>query len=797
MAEPGCPPSAPGFRVRAFRSLPLFAFFTLTLFGTPLSSPASTVKGTVYSVETGQPMRLVNVVVAGKITGTITDNEGFFSIPDIGGDRVTLVFSHIGFKDEVRTVRFDDSGDASLVVILEPTEFVTEVVTVTGTRTVKTHHFTPIMVNTLSSRVMREEQMVRTIPEALEETAGVMVQKTSHGQGSPYIRGFTGFRNVFLIDGVRLNNSVYREGPNQYWNTVDVLSIDRLDVARGPSSVLYGSDAVGGTVNALTNGPRYADIGWFSHRKLYYRHATAENSNMGRFELGGGGDRFGYFLGLSGKQFGDLTGGRTVGTQMNTGYGEGNGDVKFEYRPDSTSSVVLAYQHVTQRDAWRTHRTVYGISWMGTIVGDDKRHSFDQTRDLAYIQYRRSVPAWAADEMILSLSFHNQEEERYRVRKDDRSDRQGFQVETPGCFLQLDKNGPFGKLTYGLEYYFDYVNSFKRDYNADGSLQSVDVQGPVADDATYDMLGLFVQDDFTVRRRLAVILGARYSYARADAKRVRNPVDGSVMSLRDQWDMVVGNARFILHFDRDLHDGLFGSISQGFRAPNLSDLTRFDTARSNEIETAAPGLSPEGFVSAEIGFKTKYDRFSSQAAVFYTDISGMIIRCPTGNMIDGDYEVTKKNSGDGYVTGFEAEALWRFASGFTVSGSLAWIEGNAESYPSSEIVKVEEPISHMMPATGRAAIRWEPNEKWWGEAVFVAAGKQDELSAADKSDTQRIPPGGTPGYGLYTVRGGLRIGGMLALSVALENVTDADYRIHGSGQNEAGRGLLIEAQYEF
>jgi hemoglobin/transferrin/lactoferrin receptor protein len=79
-----------------------------------------------------------------------------------------------------------------------------------------------------------------------------MLQKTSYGQGSPFLRGFTGFRTLLMVDGVRLNNAVFREGPNQYWNTVDPWSVDRYEVVLGPASVLYGSDAVGGAVNALT-----------------------------------------------------------------------------------------------------------------------------------------------------------------------------------------------------------------------------------------------------------------------------------------------------------------------------------------------------------------------------------------------------------------------------------------------------------------------------------------------------------------------------------------------------------------
>ena len=102
--------------------------------------------------------------------------------------------------------------------------------------------------------MLRREQMAASVPEALSETPGVLVQQTAHGQGSPYLRGFTGFRTVALVDGIRLNNSTFRDGPNQYWSTIDALAITRLEVVKGPASVMYGSDAVGGTVNASCGG---------------------------------------------------------------------------------------------------------------------------------------------------------------------------------------------------------------------------------------------------------------------------------------------------------------------------------------------------------------------------------------------------------------------------------------------------------------------------------------------------------------------------------------------------------------
>ena len=101
-----------------------------------------------------------------------------------------------------------------------------------------------------------------------------------------------------------------------------------------------------------------------------------------------------------------------------------------------------------------------------------------------------------------------------------------------------------------------------------------------------------------------------------------------------------------------------------------------------------------------------------------------------------------------------------------------------------------------MPPTAQVGVRWQPG-RYWGEVVGDLAEKADRLSADDQRDTQRIPAGGTPGYAVCHVRTGAEITRNLELSVAVENIFDADYRIHGSGVNEPGRNLIVSAAYDF
>lgn len=185
------------------------------------------------------------------------------------------------------------------------------------------------------------------------------------------------------------------------------------------------------------------------------------------------------------------------------------------------------------------------------------------------------------------------------------------------------------------------------------------------------------------------------------------------------------------------------------------------------------------------------------AAYYYTMIDDLIVRTPSGRMIDGDNEVTKKNSGDGYVQGIEFSGAWMFVADWTLWGNVSWMDGEVDTYPTSAPEKRREPLDRLMPLTGNAGLKFEPSERYWVEAVMKAAAKADRLSTRDKSDTDRIPEGGTPGYAVFSIRGGYRITEDVEVSVEAANLANKDYRVHGSGVNEPGRNLIVAVDCAF
>ncbi len=665
---------------------------------------------------------------------------------------------------------------------------------ITANRGVSELMSTPFSVDYLSDADLRHN-MHFTLSQSLAELPGVMNQKTNAGSGSPYIRGFTGFRNLMLVDGIRFNNSVFRDGPNQYWGMIDQYSLSGVELVRGSGSVLYGSDSVGGTVNALTSstGVDQAIEGQqYWHGNVHYNYDSASRSNTGRLEtMFGVGNEWGLRLGFTARDVGDLRA-ADVGRMPYTGYGVQAFDAKFDYVISNHTRLTLAHQQLEQDGVWRTHKTIYGIDWEGTDHGDELRRVNDQDRSLSYFRLEGTDVNQVFDHWQFTLSYQTLTEERDRVRSDGRRDLQGFGVDTYGANLLFRSNWVGGTLSYGLDYYQDRVDSYRRDYNADGSFKGDADQGPVGDDGKYETYGAYANNVWDINDQWKLTLGGRYSYIVADIGTVSTS-DG-IISINESYDALVFNARLL--YQQDDNWSHWAGIAQSFRAPNLSDLSRLDSARSDEIETPSPGLKPEDYISYELGTRYASECASAQFSVFYTDISNMIVRTPTGNVIDGDYEVTKRNGGDGYVWGFELSGDWQFYPQWTAFGQLAWIDGEVETYPSSDNQLVSEPMDRLMPATARLGVRWtELDGRYWVEGFVDAAAKADKLSSRDESDTNRIPPGGTPGYVVPTIRGGWQATDSVLLTATLENLSDVDYRIHGSGLNEAGFNAKLGITY--
>ncbi len=663
----------------------------------------------------------------------------------------------------------------------------------------------PYTTDSLSAAFLREQGR-RTLPEALQFTPGVLVQKTANGHGSPFIRGFTGRQNLLLMDGVRLNNSTFRGGPIQYWNMIDPLSLERMELVKSQGSVLYGSDAIGGTLNAFGKSARFreqaAGTAYSGGQASYEYRSNGEGSHVGRLEAETGiGGSFGLLLGTSAKDFGDIEDG-AYGRMRGTGYPEQDYDVRLDYALTPDSTLTLASYYVNQDDISRWHRTTANPGWNdgghSYAPGKWSANTFDQERSLTYLRYAGSNPQ--ADAAIsrwsATVSFQASDDSEFQNRWPEPNTRQlrgsSIHVQTLGADLELEsKLGP-GELVYGFDFYQDRVDSTGYQTNLANTNRRESL--PVADDSGYDTLGLFSQYVWHASEDFDLTAGARYTHIAADVGRYYDASNTLRHGQSEAWDAAVGSLRGIYHLDGGW--SIYGGLSQAFRAPNLDDLSGNVSARSGASALGNAGLDPEQFLTYELGLRQQGATLAWGLAAFYTDAADMIVGVP---LTKGSATTIATNASAGYVYGFELEGAWQFQPQWELSGFAAWQDGRNESPAFVGAPVQDRPNSRQLPLTGSLALRWSAaSRKYWIEGRLLAAALEDRITAADQAaDSQRIPTGGTPGYGVASLRAGWTVNDQLELTAGIENLTDESYRSHGSGQNEPGIGGILGAKVKW
>lgn len=668
---------------------------------------------------------------------------------------------------------------------------------VTATRSEELESTAPYTTAYLDSKFLADGQ-IRTLPDALQYVPGVLVQKTAYGHGSPFIRGFTGRQNLLLVDGVRVNNSTFRGGPVQYWNTVDPLAIDHIEVIKSQGSVLYGSDAIGGTVNSFTKSSRFMEEAagqtYVGGSGFYEYRTNGTGSNVGRIEAETGvGGKFGIMLGASAKDYGDIES-NDIGLMRNTGYTEKDLDFRFDWAVTPESTITFATHNVNQDGISRWHRTLENPGWIdGSHVaapGKWTEDTYDQERSLTYLRYagvnpqaNAPITRWSA-----TLSYQTSDDSEFQNRFPDKPvtdsgvlRASSIDVNTIGFDLQLESPVGPGSLIYGLDYYHDEVDSdgYQSDLVGGPRKESL----PVADDSDYNLLGIYSQYIWKPVEPLEITAGARYTYADASLGRFSGGKDES-----RHWDDTVGSLRGIYSLNTSW--SVYGGISQAFRAPNLDDLTGNLSAKSGAPVAGDPNVDPEKFLTYELGTRRQTETTSVNLAAFYTDVDDLIVSAYTDNTLATSIAT---NAGKGYIYGLELEGAWRFHPQWTLSGFAAWQEGRTESPVVIGGPQVDKPNTRQLPLSGSVALRWDNSAgKFWVEGRLIGATEEDRITAIDQAaDDQRIPTGGTPGYVVAALRSGWHVNEHLDLTCGLENIINQDYRIHGSGQNEAGFGGVL------
>ncbi|MBE7492509.1 MAG: TonB-dependent receptor [Planctomycetes bacterium] len=665
---------------------------------------------------------------------------------------------------------------------------------------------------TVLTRRQIQERMFGQLPDVMDGSTGVFLQHTAGGQGSPFLRGRTGKEIVMLVNGVRFNTSTFRGGPNQYYASIDPGMVERIEIVRGPASVLYGSDALGGVINVILAQPRFTEFDYGFGARGRYESASARKQ----------GGAFGevhttMFSGMVNATYADvdeLVGGNSIGRQPFTSYEEWGFGAVFGVRLDR-HTLSVTWSHFQQQDVNRTD-AVSGIMPNQKVlpapgVGTDLRRLFTlQMDDMAILNW-----TWEGrdllEELALNLWYHRQQEDLQRIRRSspNRLEEMAFNNHSLGIKTQavLDFHA-LARLTLGAEAIHDMVSTRSVDINrTTKSHTNHDNREQYPDWCSYTSFGVYAQNETSLADdRLQFRYGVRWSMYRAlaDVDRRFPQFDG----VNDVYTDLTGAVAVVGRPMDEL--ALTLNLARGFRAPNTDDLSAVRAFGGGQ-QFPNPDIDPEVQYSVDLGARLVIptaDRkahapyeMTAHVVGFFNYLEDLLINQPV--TISGVNGVAPKNAGRGRIFGFEAEA------GFYLSGALGWLglpsdrvffEGDAlgvfanVTWTRGDDLKNDTPIHRIPPLFAEVRVRYEAlHGEVYLEPYVTIVGRQDQYAPNVKTDS-RFTPGDAPGYVLFNLRAGWAPSRHVRFNMGVQNIGNRSYHPMGSGTYGPGTNVMLSGE---
>ena len=605
-----------------------------------------------------------------------------------------------------------------------------------------------------------------TLPDALSLVPGLLMQRTNLGGGSPYLNGLTGNQILMLIDGIRMNNAVYRYGPNQYLNTVDVFSLSSVEIATGTGSVQYGSDALGGVVHLMSRFPKYR-VGEKMKHTLSGRGKLISGFQEGTMNLRAEGvsQKLAYSVVGTVRKFGNVIGPNSVGIQNPSGYKEYSLNAMMRFQ-DSRGEWVINSQVVSQLNVPVYHK--YQLENFAT------NEMVLQFRNLNYLRRIQKIGKLDNAELRTTVGYIKCIENREIQKKSsfiqrNESDRVGTYFGT----MQFSNKFKKGySLNTGIELYSDNVQSNRSDLNLVNGSQ-LTLRGLYPDNSQFQQNSVYA----LINKKATnwnLYGGIRYHLSLIDIQ------EKSIGSIKDKTSALVYNVGVLRTITNSL--ALYFNYNTGFRAPNIDDLGSLGIV-DFRYEVPQYNLQPEYTKTSEVGLKFTKANTRLRMNVFYTDIQGQIARIKLeGDSMSG-YPVYRKEN-------LEFCELYGANFNFTQNIGEKWNLDLGGSICIGNNLTRNESMRRIPPMNGFFKVTSILNNNWQLNGDIQIVNEQKKLSSGDIADN-RIGINGTNAYTLLNL--GIKYThSKYSIVGAIYNVFDSKAKVHGSGIYLPGRCLQIQ-----
>lgn len=782
---------------------------------------------TILDAETRQPIVNAVLYTADKSKTALSDFDGVCDLSKfIGTDRITI--SHIGYEARTATKnQFLKRGQ--LIFLIPQTELLDEVV-MSISKWEQQKKDIPQKISSISAQSIAFTTP-QTAADLLQNSGQVFVQKSQLGGGSPMIRGFATNRLVLSVDGVRMNNAIFRGGNIQNVISIDPFTIKNTEVIFGPGSVIYGSDAIGGVMNFLTLEPHFLrrDSVVVSGN-ANARYATANKENTIHADVNMASEKWAFITSVTYNNFDDLRMGnhgpdrylrntlveRQEDTdilisnedprdQVPTAYDQINLLQKISHRPSNNwqYDLGLYFSESSSYDRYdrliRPNSDGSGLRSAEWYYGPQKWFMgnfqvFNKGRNRFYDGVKLTTAYQFFEESRNDRDFQDVILNKTREKVDAISANVDFENKKMGDL----------RLYYGGEYIYNKVHSEgSRENIESGSRESAASRYP--DGASWQSLAGYINAEYKAKPNLTLLSGIRYSHVwiNADFDPTFYAFPFANTTLNN--GALTGSLGLSWFPTQSLQFTLNGST--GFRAPNIDDIGKVFDSEPGSVVVPNPQLEPEYAYNVEVGIKKNFkDKAVIRGAAFYTYLVDALVR--RDFTFNGEREILYngelsnvqaiQNAAKAYVYGFEFGAEIFLSNEFQLTTNLTITEGIEEDDNGDESA-----ARHAAPTFGDLHLLWIlPRLKtdlfvnYNGEISF------QDLAFSERSKDYLYDLDGngnpySPSWYTINLRSQYKLSERITTSLTLENMTDQRYRSYSSGISAPGINLILGIGYRF
>ena len=770
---------------------------------------------TILDQGTEQPVDHVALFNQDKSVSAISDAFGKADLASFGEhDSIYLQHSSYELSGYTRHELVFGSGRVFLVrrnIMME--EFV-----VSAVKGQEKKEETPYMIDVLGAEQL-QTTAYQTGADILLESGNVMVQKSQGGGGSPILRGFEANKILLVVDGVRMNNAIYRSGHLQNSITIDNSILDRVEILFGPSSIIYGSDALGGVIHYYTRDPQYNA----TSANVYAQFSSANLGKVLHGDFNIGKKKIANTTSLTLSDYGDIRSGKNRKTDWGD-WGLLNHYVSRE--GDSDSTVSNPKPHIQKNTGYRQLDLVSKTSCTPSALLDlylnlqlstssaidrfDQLNDYDgdnmkfaewyygpQNRFLTSFQvvYKKHNPLFT--NLTATLAFQKIDEDR--ITRMFGSDNKLFQLEDVYVysgnfdFTRVMKKGH--RLFYGLEVNHNDVRSAAHYENIiDGSKSDAITRYPGGGSHT-NSFSAYGNYKMLVNPKIILNLGLRYHYGMLRSSFTDSNLPFTDIQINN--GALTGSASVVFSPQNTWKYNFI--FATGFRNPNVDDYGKV-RAKGDFITVPNENLMAEYTYNLEIGInKTLPGIATLSTAVWFTYLNNAIVRTnhslngSDSLLYDGDYYriITNANASLATIQGISLNVNSALPGNFTFKGSLNLLKGRD--------VTNGVPLGHISPVFGRFSAGYI-YRKFNTEAYMAYSGRKywTELSPyGEDNEDEAIIDYGYPGWYTLNLRTQYRINERFTAQLAIENLLNRFYKVFASGVGAPGRNFVLTFRANF